>query len=207
MTKNLKETDFYYTVDKSERTEIKIKGSKFIASVKPVQSKEEAMDFLAQIRAEFHDANHNCFAYTIGYDGLEYRYADDGEPTGTAGKPILFSIKKFNIKDVIVIVTRYFGGTKLGVGGLARAYAESAKTALEMCTLKIVHRTIPVTVFCTYEDISPIKKLLDDFAISYEETYRDVIEIIARIPISKTEQFSAAVTSATKGRAGTLLRE
>ena len=88
------EKDFYYTVNKHARSEIKIKGSKFIASVKNVSTKDDAEEFIRQISAEFHDATHNCFAYRIGESGLEFRYSDDGEPSGSAGKPILFSLNK-----------------------------------------------------------------------------------------------------------------
>ena len=91
----MSDTDFYYTISNLSRVEIKIKGSKFIASARNIASKDEANEFINSMRSEFHDATHNCFAYRIGNNGLEYRFSDDGEPNGTAGKPILFSIKKF----------------------------------------------------------------------------------------------------------------
>lgn len=199
--------DVYYTIESPVRAEIKVKGSRFIASASPATDRDAAMAFLRQVRNEFHDATHNCFAYTLGFDGLEFRYSDDGEPSGTAGKPILFEIKKYKLSDSICIVTRFFGGTKLGVGGLARAYADSAGEAMKMAVQKPVYRTIPVSIFCTYEDISAIKKLLGDNAVSYKEDYRDAIEIEAMLPISKAETFIRAVVNNTSGRAGAVIRK
>ena len=136
MDKNI---DYYFTIKDVQRAEIKIKSSKFIATVSSVNSLDNAIDFLSKIRAEFFDATHNCFAYRIGWDGSTFRASDDGEPSGSAGKPILFSIQKFDVSDVIVVVTRYFGGTKLGVGGLVRAYSDAAELALEKCEKQIIN--------------------------------------------------------------------
>lgn len=197
--------DIYYTIENKERTEIKIKGSKFIASAMPVTEKDEAMACLNDIRSEFHDANHNCFAYKIGYEGLEFRYSDDGEPNGTGGKPILFSIQKHDLSDILVVVTRYFGGTKLGVGGLARAYGESANNALSISRKRPVYIIVPIRVFCTYEDIDPVKRIVSKMAITFEEEYHDAIEILANIPRSKVEEFTNTITSSTNGRAGTVI--
>lgn len=203
----LQENDRYFTIAKPLRTEIKIKGSKFIASVSSVSDKTSALEFLEAIRSEFFDATHNCFAYRIGFDGMEFRSSDDGEPSGSAGKPILFTLKKFDYSDIIVVVTRYFGGTKLGVGGLARAYSGSAADVLAKCERNIIPRTIPVKVFCTYEDVSRIKKLTEDNSIRFEENYADVVEYLAYIPLSKIEYFTAKVNSLTNGRAGTLIQQ
>ncbi len=207
MQANIKDIDVYYTIEEDVRAEIKVKGSRFIASASRASDRESAMDFLRRTRNEFHDATHNCYSYLIGHDGLEFRYSDDGEPSGTAGKPILFEIKKYNYSDIIVVVTRFFGGTKLGVGGLARAYAESAGEALKIAKPRPVYRTVTVRVFCTYEDISVIKKILSEHAVSYMEEYRDAIEIDASVPISKIEFFKNAVVNNTAGRAGALIRE
>ena len=194
--------DIYYTIAKKERAEIKIKGSKFIGTASYARTRQEALEFLEKMRSEFYNATHNCFAWRLGANGLEFRYSDDGEPNGTAGKPILFSIKKFDVSDIIIVVTRFFGGTKLGVGGLARAYSDSAEAVLELCEKKAVNITADIQIFCTYEDISIIKNLLEKFAVSYQETYRDAVEFCAQIPISKTDEFSALVVSATRARAG-----
>lgn len=197
MDKNI---DYYFTIKDVQRAEIKIKSSKFIATVSSVNSLDNAIDFLSKIRAEFFDATHNCFAYRIGWDGSTFRASDDGEPSGSAGKPILFSIQKFDVSDVIVVVTRYFGGTKLGVGGLVRAYSDAAELALEKCEKQIINRTKSVKINCRYEEISIIKRLIEQWAVSFEETYSDAVEIIANIHISKVEQFATTVKTATNAK-------
>lgn len=197
--------DTYKTIAKPHRAEMKIKGSKFIASVAGVHDKDAAMLFLNTIRSEFFDATHNCFAYRIGFDGMEFRAADDGEPNGSAGKPILFTINKFDLSDIIVVVTRYFGGTKLGVGGLARAYSDTAELALSECETKIIHRTIPVRIMCIYEDVTMIKKLIDEYAVSFEESYSDAVEYIVSIHLSKAEEFKNRIISITNARAGVMM--
>lgn len=124
------ETDEYKTINEAVRTELKVQGSRFIASVSPSSTKLAAEEFIARTKKKFHDATHNCYAYRCGTGGTLYRFNDSGEPSGTAGKPILAAIDKAGLTDVCVVVTRYFGGTKLGVGGLIRAYGEAAEQTL-----------------------------------------------------------------------------
>lgn len=195
--------DYYYTIESKQRAELKIEKSRFLATVFSVSSVGEAKEALDSVKVEFHDARHNCFAYRIGPRGMEFRAADDGEPSGTGGKPILFAIKKYEFSDIIVVVTRYFGGKKLGKGGLARAYGDTAEEALKLCTPKKIDITRRVRVFCTYEEINIIKRLLDEYAVSYEEVYTDNIDITANIPSSKVEDFVKAIEIKTFARAGT----
>ena len=197
--------DTHFTIRARERTEIKVRGSRFIASVAPVATKEEAQEFLESIRKEFFDATHNCYAWRLGPSGLLFRTADDGEPNGSAGKPILFSIQKFGVSDVILVVTRYFGGTKLGVGGLARAYAQAADEVLALCEKVEVTQTTAVKVFCIYEDVAVIKRLMSQMTARYDEEYRDAVEFVAYIPQSRVQEFIAQVTASTNGRAGTVV--
>jgi uncharacterized YigZ family protein len=199
--------DIYYTIRSRERQEIKIKGSSFIATAIPVLSKEHALRELDDIRAEFFDASHNCFAYRLGRDGMEFRASDDGEPSGSAGKPILFMLQKFDVSDILLIVTRYFGGTKLGIGGLARAYTDAADAVLQTCLRIPVYRSVQIRVFCTYEDVSAVKKIIDEVAISSESDYRDAIQFIAHIPLLQADEFCARITSVSSGRAGTVIEE
>lgn len=115
------------------RAEIKVKNSRFIATAVPVFSVDEAKEFIARIKAEFSDASHNVPAYAVGYGASVIAHcSDDGEPSGTAGRPILAVVKGSGLGDLAIVVTRYFGGTKLGTGGLARAYSEAAKAVLEI---------------------------------------------------------------------------
>ncbi|MFC2131943.1 IMPACT family protein [Bacteroidota bacterium] len=199
---NPKNTDIYYTIAGQKRCEIKVKSSKFIATAIPAPDKVAAKESLGTIRTEFFNATHNCFAYRIGPDGMEFRSSDDGEPRGSAGKPILFAIKKYDLSDLIVIVTRFFGGTKLGVGGLARAYEDSTEAVLKICKKKPVHITKSIKIFCTYEDINAVKQLVLNHAVSSEESYHDAVEIIADIHSSEIDKFIALLTEATAGRAG-----
>ncbi len=200
-------TDSYCTIASLERAEIAIKSSRFIASAASVATKEEALAYLQDIRKEFYDATHNCYAYRLGMGGLNFRFSDDGEPSGTAGRPILFALQKVDISDAVLVVTRYYGGTKLGVGPLARAYAEAAANVLTLCKRSEITRTTAMRVFCMYEDITTVKRLLTQYAVRYEESYGDVAEFVAYIPESQTQDFSDNLTNATSARAGVVLVE
>ena len=123
--------DEYSSVAAPVQAETKVKGSRFLAFLAPVETPEAALRELESIRKTRHDATHHCFAYRIGPTGSQERFSDAGEPSGTAGKPILLALQHASVSDAVLIVTRYFGGTKLGVGGLRRAYAEAAEAALQ----------------------------------------------------------------------------
>jgi uncharacterized YigZ family protein len=122
----------YRTLKKASESEVyKVKGSKFLSFAFPVQDREEIEEILAELRSGHHKANHCCYAWKLGTDPPEYRFNDDGEPTNSAGKPIYGQILSLDLTNVLVAVVRYFGGTKLGVGGLIHAYRESARLGLE----------------------------------------------------------------------------
>ena len=126
----LSKKEIYKTVARETETLLTEKKSKFISHVKPVDTEEAALEFLNKIRSEHPSATHNVYAYVIDENNIS-RYSDDGEPGGTAGMPVLDTIKNSGLVDVIVVVTRYFGGTLLGTGGLVRAYSASAKQGLD----------------------------------------------------------------------------
>ena len=129
-------TDSYYTIaDTAEGTYSELR-SKFLAFAIPIQTAEEALERVAQYQKEYYDARHVCWAYRLGPDGAEYRSNDNGEPSGTAGKPILGQIISQNLSDTLVIVVRYFGGVKLGTSGLIVAYRTAALEALTAATRK-----------------------------------------------------------------------
>lgn len=132
--------DSYKTIAKTSEGLYKEKGSKFIAVASAVYSEEEFKEFLNQVKKDYHDARHHCYAFKIGLTENEYRYNDDGEPNNSAGAPIYGQIQSFNVTNIAIIVVRYFGGTKLGVGGLITAYKEAAKDALQ--NAKIIERTV-----------------------------------------------------------------
>lgn len=204
MTQNL---DAYCTLAARERAEIVMKGSRFIASVAPVATKEDALAFIETIRKEFYDATHNCFAYRLGPQGLNFRTSDDGEPSGTAGKPMLFVLQKHEVSDVVAVVTRYFGGTKLGVGPLARAYSDVLGEAMNLVKKREVLLTSALRVFCVYEDVAVVKRLLHQQAVRYEEHYADAVEFVAYFLNSKITTFPELLTNATAGRAGVVVVE
>ncbi len=129
------EQDFYYTIDKPAIAEFKDRGSKFIAYAYPVKTVEEFKDRLNDVKKEHPKATHHCFAYRLGLDGNTFRVSDDGEPSGSAGRPILGQIDSKTLVNVLVIVVRYFGGTLLGVPGLINAYKSAAALALQLAPI------------------------------------------------------------------------
>ena len=139
----------YTTIQKYEEKEINVKKSRFICSIKPVKSEEEAAHFIQQIKKENYNANHNCSAFIIGLQQPLERCNDDGEPAGTAGKPMLEVLRGSDLTNVVAVVTRYFGGTLLGTGGLIKAYTESVKACLE--SAKIVEKQLCEKVVITLQ--------------------------------------------------------
>ena len=137
--------DSYKTVSAPNEHEIdKIKGSRFLGFVCPVQDEEQALQHVEALRKRFYDARHWCWAYRLGRGRDVFRYQDDGEPSGTAGRPILQEIDGRELTDVLVVVVRYFGGTKLGTGGLARAYGDAARATLGSAEIQEIRIDRPV---------------------------------------------------------------
>ncbi|MCD4773288.1 MAG: YigZ family protein [Bacteroidales bacterium] len=132
--------DTYKTITKQSTGFYKDKGSKFIAEAVPVDSEEKVKESLDRIKNKYHDARHHCYAYCLGFDKSVYRTNDDGEPSGTAGKPIYGQIRSKDLTNILIVVIRYFGGTKLGVRGLINAYKAAAQDSLE--NTNIVTKTV-----------------------------------------------------------------
>lgn len=126
------EPDYYLTIDKTVSAEYKDRGSRFIAYTSPVQSVDDCKNFLQQLKKDHPKAVHHCFAYRLGWDGTQFRVSDDGEPSGTAGKPILGQIDSKQLTDLMIVIVRYFGGTLLGVPGLIQAYKSAAAMSLQI---------------------------------------------------------------------------
>jgi len=152
--------DEYQSIKVNANASLKVEGSRFIASAFPVGDRVHAEETLAKVRKEYYDATHHCFAYAIGAEGKEFRYSDDGEPSGTAGIKILSAIQSKDLSDILVIVTRYYGGTKLGTGGLGRAYFESAARALAEAVVipKVVTEELRITF--PYDETSRVMNTL-----------------------------------------------
>lgn len=177
----------YKTILKDAKAEIEIKKSIFIGHAFFVKSEEEALEILGRVKEEHRPATHNCHAYIIGEDGLTQRYSDDGEPSGTAGIPMLEVLKKEDMRNVLVIVTRYFGGTKLGAGGLVRAYTEGVVKALDEAKRCIRKNFTRTKVIYDYTFHGAIVNLLanENYKI-IEENYTDKVEVTIDIGDDKS---------------------
>ncbi|MDA3731272.1 YigZ family protein [Niameybacter massiliensis] len=181
----------YITIEGEGYAEIVEKKSRFIASVFPVESQEEADAILAKLRKKYWDATHNCFAYQIGERDEIQRFSDDGEPGGTAGKPILDVLKGHQIKNTLIVVTRYFGGTLLGTGGLVRAYGKGAKEGILAAGLVEKMRVCLFTLEMTYPLSGKVQYLLNDKAYVIRETqYTDVVRFIVEVEMGEEEAFT-----------------
>jgi len=194
--------DYYYTIEQAIRApELKVKGSRFIADLIPVRTKEEIEEALRHLRKEYYDATHHCFAYRLGKGGLLVRAADDGEPSGTAGKPILLVLTSQKLVNVLLIVTRYYGGTKLGTGGLARAYAESAQQAVSLAKIVRVYQTEHLHLRVMYEDLAPLEQVLHSMEAEIaNSTYLDSVSLEVNVRHSKVEALLHAITDGFRGR-------
>ncbi len=182
--------------------EIEVKKSRFLAIAHPFSSEEEAMEFLSSIRKKYWDARHNCYAYTIGSRMELQRSSDDGEPGGTAGRPILELLIKEEIHNGIVVVTRYFGGTLLGTGGLIRAYQAAAQAALEDSTIALRQSGQTLTIRTDYPGLGKIQYLAADLHIPILDTrYTDIVELTVVTPKEQADAFRKKVTEATSAAA------
>ena len=192
--------DSYRTIFSKIQNEIKIIDSRFIASAFPVSVKEEAEDIIKQMRKEFYDANHNCFAYRIGISGEVFKYSDDGEPSGTAGVKIFSAIQSKNISDILVVVTRYFGGTKLGVGGLSRAYFDSAMSLLNKVNIveKILMEELRLKF--PYDFTSQVMHTISKYEAKVVDTiYEADVKIILNIRKRLTDSFKMELMDGCRG--------
>ncbi|WP_207435603.1 IMPACT family protein [Sabulibacter ruber] len=154
--------DTYRTIAAPVEGLYKEKGSKFIAKAYPVRSEEEIKEILVGLRKEYYDARHHCYAYLLGAARAIYRANDDGEPNHSAGDPILGQIKSMGLSNVLVVVIRYFGGIKLGVGGLIHAYKTATADALDQAQIIERHETTLLTVQFSYEQMNDIMKVVKD---------------------------------------------
>ena len=189
----------YITIANEFRTEYIIEKSHFIATIAPVSTEEEAQAFIQRISKEFWDATHNCTAYAIGPRQEQQRSSDNGEPSGTAGKPMLEVLKKTAITNVAVVVTRYFGGIKLGAGGLIRAYSHSvAKAVQEGPKLLIAPRQI-VSLTIDYSYFGSVERQLQTLELPYQSTFTDTISLEIYVEPSFVSELETTITNLTGG--------
>ena len=193
--------DSYKTVSWESETSMVEKKSKFIANVRPVSDEAEALGFLNKIRSRYPDATHNVYAYVIDENNI-FRYSDDGEPSGTAGMPVLDAIRKAGIVDVAVVVTRYFGGTLLGTGGLVHAYGTSASMGLNESKVVIREKCDILAVTVDYTLVGKIQyKISSDGFLLEDTVYADEVTFKICSPIDMTTQLIAQMTDITNGKA------
>lgn len=189
----------YITIANEFRTEYIIEKSRFIATIAPVSTEEEAQAFIQRISKEFWDATHNCTAYAIGPRQEQQRSSDNGEPSGTAGKPMLEVLKKTTITNVAVVVTRYFGGIKLGAGGLIRAYSHSvAKAVQEGPKLLIAPRQI-VSLTIDYSYFGSVERQLQTLELPYQSSFTDTISLEIYVEPNFVSDLEATITNLTGG--------
>ncbi|WP_461178504.1 YigZ family protein [Virgibacillus ainsalahensis] len=192
----------YFTVKKEGEDEKTIQKSRFIGYIRRVETEEEAQAFIQEIKKKHHDATHNCSAYMIGEHDQVQKANDDGEPSGTAGVPMLEVLKKQGLKDTAVVVTRYFGGIKLGAGGLIRAYGSTTSQAIQ--TTGIVKRQL-MQGFSVTIDYTLLGKLENEIRNSHHIldniNYLDKVEIIVFVKSGEEEGFKEWMIDLTSGQA------
>ena len=192
----------YFTVKTEGSHEIVIQKSRFIGHVKRVETEEEAINFVQKIKKEHKDATHNCSAYMIGEHDLIQKASDDGEPSGTAGVPILEVLKKKGLKDTAVVVTRYFGGIKLGAGGLIRAYSGSASQSID--EIGVVKRQLMqlAEIHIDYTLLGKVENELRQSAYTLRNIdYADRVVLHVAFQFGQEEEFQAYVTDMTNAQA------
>ncbi|MAY79952.1 MAG: thymidylate synthase [Deltaproteobacteria bacterium] len=178
-----------------------IKRSRFFADAAPVQSEQEALAFIATVRDRFPDAGHHCFAWRLQSGDLGFRTSDDGEPGGTGGPPILAHIDGAKLRGVVIVVTRYFGGTKLGKGGLIRAYGGTAGTAIEQAEIIEVIETQPVVIEYTYSDQGLVEGVLRGLGLqSGNAVFGANVTHTVAVPTEQVDTLWEQLKDTTSGR-------
>ncbi len=192
----------YNTIKDRAIGEIIEKKSRFIANVIHIESEEEAISHIEKIKKENWDARHNCYAYILGKDGETVRFSDDGEPSGTAGKPMLEVLQKRELTEVLVVVTRYFGGVLLGTGGLARAYTDATIEGLENGKLQTLRLYQTVSLTLDYGMVGAVKNILSkEDIITISENYMENVVMEIGLLIEDKDIILSKITNATNGKA------
>ena len=191
-----------YEVLTNGEDKITEKKSVFIGAVASVHSEEEALEFVAKKKKEHYDARHNCFAYIIGDNDELVRSSDDGEPSGTAGRPMLDVMQGHHLHNVVVVVTRYFGGVLLGTGGLVRAYTQATEVGINACELMERHKGYPFDIKVDYTLLGKIQYLLNERKIFVEDTVYDAdVTIKCYVPESEADALEKELVDQTGGKA------
>lgn len=192
----------YKTIYEGGEGEIVEKKSRFIATVRPVESEEAALAFLEEMKKKYWDARHNCYVYSVGMNREFTRCSDDGEPSGTAGRPMLDVVLGEDIYNVAVVVTRYFGGVLLGTGGLVRAYSKAVQEGLTASKVILKQKGIALKITTDYTGIGKIQYIAGERNIPIlDSEYTDKVVMKLLVPVQDVGSVQKAVTEGTNGRA------
>lgn len=196
--------DEYLTIKNHTDANLKIKGSRFIGTAVPSASVEQAEHVILKLNNKYHDATHNCYAFSVLHQGqIINRCNDDGEPAGTAGPPILTVIHGKKLLNVTVVITRYFGGTKLGKGGLIRAYTDTTKLVLDAAKIQKKIKYETVTLLFDYELTGTIMHLISQFnGQTVHSEYTDDVNMTVKIPASMMDSFKSSVIESSSDKVG-----
>ena len=192
----------YKTIAQEAQAELVEKRSRFIATAAPVQTEQEALDLLARLRQKYWDARHNVYAYILQENNVA-RYSDDGEPSGTAGPPVLDMLKKEGLSNLIVVVTRYFGGILLGTGGLVHAYSKSSKMGVEAAGIVRMVLCRELFINCDYTWLGKIQNHLASWPDmkGLAPRYAEKVVLPIYLPVDQTDQFITSLIDVTNSRA------
>lgn len=192
----------YKIIENGGVGEIEEKKSRFIAHVAAVNTEEEALAFIEEKKKQFWDARHNCYAYVLGEQAQTMRFSDDGEPSGTAGRPILEVLVGSGIRNLVVVVTRYFGGTLLGTGGLVRAYTKAAQAGLAASEVRTMCCGYEMTIVTDYNGIGKVQYLFGARGIPIGEAdYGEQVTILVNVPCEDKDAVINEITETTAGKA------
>ncbi|MBR3508309.1 MAG: YigZ family protein [Lachnospiraceae bacterium] len=196
--------DSYRILLSGGQGEYEEKKSRFIATVRSVQTEEEAVSFIEEMKKKYWDARHNCSAFCIGSRGELTRCSDDGEPSGTAGRPMLEVLLGSGVRNVAVVVTRYFGGVLLGTGGLVRAYTQAVKEGLAACEIGIMRQGTELLIEAEYNDIGKVLYLLGNRGVQPTNSeYAEKVRLTVTLAKEETEGFLKELTEGTAARVKT----
>jgi len=195
-------SDLYFQIKQPCQTDLKIKGSRFIAMARKIETPEEAEAILKEISKEYPDATHHCYAWKIGHGKkARYHYSDNGEPNNTAGLPIFKAIEARNVTNLIIVVTRYFGGVKLGTGGLIRAYSKAASDLLKECETSRSFESETAVFKTSFEFVSVIHNIINSFRATLKDsTYGEEIIFTVEIRSSRFRDFRRKLKDGTNGQ-------
>jgi len=206
-------SDTYLTVAESATAAFEVQGSEFLGHVAPADTVAAAEEFVDRVRDEYDDATHNVPAYRVpageassrtpgGEVMLREYSSDDGEPTGSAGKPALNVLQQREVRNVVAVVTRYYGGTNLGVGGLARAYSRAVKDGIDEAGVieERPHRQLVVET--GYDDSGTVRGVIESSGAEFDADYDERVRFVLRVPVAEVEELVERLNSATSGRVG-----